>query len=46
MVLTEFEEEKYEAMIREEGIAIGIEEGILKNLCTLVSKKSLLWNKL
>ena len=39
MVLTEFDEEKYEAMIRAEGITIGIEEGIIKNLCNLVSKK-------
>lgn len=46
MVLTEFDEEKYEAIIRaegrEEGIAIGIEAGIIiKNLCTLVSKKTI-----
>ena len=45
MMLTEFDEEKYEAIIRaegrQEGIAIGIEEGIIRNLCTLVSKKTI-----
>lgn len=45
MMLTEFDEEKYEAIIRaegrEEGIAIGIETGIIINLCTLVSKKTI-----
>lgn len=35
LVLTEFDEEKYEAMIREEGR----EEGLIKTLYTLVSKK-------
>lgn len=35
MVLTEFDEEKYEAMIREEGR----EEGLINTLCSLVSKK-------
>ena len=42
MVLTEFDEEMYEKMIKEEGriegIMIGMEKGIIKNLCTLVSK--------
>lgn len=37
MVLTEFDEEKYEAMIREEGR----EEGKLQMVCELVSKKLL-----
>lgn len=45
LVLTEFDEEKYEAMIRaegrEEGIALGIEAGIIKTLCMLVSKKTI-----
>lgn len=40
MMLMEFDEEKYVAIIcaegREEGIAIGIEASIMKSLCTLV----------
>lgn len=37
MVLTEFDEEKYEAMIREEGR----EEGKIQMICDLVSKNLL-----
>ena len=37
MVLTEFDEEKYEALIREEGR----EEGKLQMICDLVSKNLL-----
>ena len=35
MVLTEFDEEKYEALIRAEGR----EEGMMKTLCSLVAKR-------
>ncbi len=39
MMLTEFDEEKYEAIIRAEGREEGLKEGLIKTLCTLVSKK-------
>ena len=45
MMLTEFDEEKYEAIIRaegrEEGLKEGLKEGLIKTLCTLVSKKTI-----
>ena len=41
MVLTEFDEEKYEAMIRAEGREEGREEGYIKSLWDLVSKKDI-----
>lgn len=41
MVLTEFDEEKYEALIRAEGR----EEGMMKTLCSLVAKKSITLKK-
>ena len=41
VVLTEFDQEKYDEMRREEGREEGIETGILLNLCTLVAKKRL-----
>lgn len=41
MVLTEFDEEKYEAMIRAEGR----EEGSMKTLCSLVAKKAITLKK-
>ena len=41
MVLTEFDEEKYEALIRVEGR----EEGMMKTLCSLVAKKSITLKK-
>ena len=49
MVLTEFDEEKYEKMIKEEGriegIRQGISQGITKTLCVLVSKKIITLNQ-
>ena len=41
MMLTEFDEEKYEAIIRAEGREEGLKEGLIKTLCTLVSKKTI-----
>ena len=41
MMLTEFDEEKYEAIIRAEGREEGLKEGLIKTLCVLVSKKTI-----
>ena len=41
VVLTEFDQEKYDEMRREEGREEGMEMGILLNLCNLVAKKRL-----
>ena len=41
MVLTEFDEEKYEALIRAEGR----EEGMMKTLCSLVAKRTITLKK-